>query len=193
MQQIKDSPGVDTDLPVSRQMESNTYDYYGWNPYWSRGLYMGGYIWGAGGMSPVAYGESLHRAEEIASEEHEDDDLQLRSVKAVSGYQIHANDGEIGHVADFLVEDADWSIRYLVVDTRNWWPGKKVLVSPRSVKDVDWTKGLMNLDVVRRQVKDSPTYDAATVVDRAYENHFNNYYGTRSQESLNDVAGRTIR
>jgi len=179
-QQVKDSPGVDTDLPVSRQMETNTYDYYGWNPYWSSGLYMGGYSWGAGNMTPVPYGESLHRAEEIAAEEQEDNDLHLRSVKAVTGYHIHASDGEIGHVADFLVEDADWGIHYLVVDTRNWWPGKKVLVSPRSIKEINWANKLVNLNVVRQRVKDAPSYDASTVVDRAYENHFNNYYGDRT-------------
>ena len=60
-----------------------------------------------------------------------DDDPHLRSIEAVTGYHIHASDGEIGHVEDFLVEDADWSIHYLVVDTKNWWPGKKVLISPR--------------------------------------------------------------
>jgi len=179
MQQVKDSPGVDTDLPVSRQMEMNTYDYYGWNPYWSSGLYMGGYSRGAGYMSPVPYGEPLRRAEEIAAEEHENNDLHLRSVKAVTGYHIHASDGEIGHVADFLMEDADWGIHYFVVDTKNWWSGKKVLISPRSVKDIDWTNGLVNLNVARNRVKESPSYEASTVVDRVYENHFNNFYGNR--------------
>jgi hypothetical protein len=190
-QQIKDSPGVDTDLPVSRQMESNTYDYYGWNPYWNRGLYMGGFTWGADSMSPVPYGESLGRAEKIAREEHANDDLHLRSVKAVTGYHVHASDGEIGHVADVLVEDGDWSIRYLVVDTNNWWPGKKVLISPRSARDIDWSSSLVNLNVVRKQVKESPAYDPLKVVDRAYENHFNNYYGTRIPP--NDVAGSAAR
>jgi len=79
-------------------------------------------------------------------------------------------------VADFLVKDADWSIRYLVVDTRNWWPGKKILISPRSIKAIDRTKRLIDLNVTRQRVKDSPAYDASIVVDREYENHFNNYY-----------------
>ena len=177
MQQVKDSPGIDTDLPMSRQMEISTYNYYGWNPYWSTGLYMGGYGWGAGGMPPVTYGDSLRRADEIAAEQRGDDDLHLRSIRAVTGYHIHASDGEIGHVADFLVEDADWSIHYLVVDTKNWWLGKKVLISPRSIHGIDWGGNLLNLVVDRQKVKDSPSYDASTTVDRAYENHFNDYYG----------------
>ena len=54
----------------------------------------------------------------------------LRSVEAVTGYHIHASDGEIGYVEDFLLQDTDWSIHNLVVDTTNWWPGKKVLIAP---------------------------------------------------------------
>ena len=131
-------------------------------------------------MTPVPYGESLRRAEEIAAEEREDNDLHLRSVKEVTGYHIHASDGEIGHVADFLVEDADWGVHYLVVDARNWWPGRKSLVSPRSIKDIDWTNRQVDLNVARQRVKDAPAYDAFTVVDRAYESHFNNYYSERT-------------
>ena len=101
MQQVKDSPGIDTDKPVSRQMETNTYDYFGWNPYWSSGLYMGGYGWGSGGILPIPYGETLHRAEEIASQEQEKNDLHLRSIKAVIGYHIHASDGEMGTLQTF--------------------------------------------------------------------------------------------
>ena len=89
-------------------------------------------------------------------------DPHLRSIEAVTGYHIHASDGEIGHVADFLVEDANWSIRYFVVDTQNWWPGKKVLIPPASAQEIDWTDNLVNLNVDRKSVKNSPVYDAST-------------------------------
>ena len=105
-----------------------------------------------------------------------DGDPHLRSIDAVTGYHIHASDGEIGHVEDFLVDDTDWSIHYLVVDTKNWWPGKKVLISPRSAQSVNWTDRLVNLNVDRQRVKDSPIYDASTTVDRAYETQFHSYY-----------------
>jgi len=177
MQQVKDSPGIDTDLPVSRQVETSTYDYYGWKPYWSTGLYIGSYGLGAGGMPLMTYGDSQRRSDEIAADPRGDDDVHLRSIRAVTGYHICASDGEIGHVEDFLVEDADWSIHYLVVGTKNWWLGKKVLISPRSIRGIDWEENLLNLWVDRQKVKDSPSYDASTIVDRAYENHFNDYYG----------------
>ena len=177
-QQIKDSPEIDTDRPVSRQMETSVYDYYGWSPYWGTGFYMGGFGYVPAAMAGPPSG-SRQREEEIADAQRKRDDPHLRSIEAVTGYHIHAGDGEIGHVEDFLIEDADWSIRYLVVDTRNWWPGKKVLISPSSAAEIDWTDKLVNLNVDRQQVKDSPAYDASTTVDRAFEERFLTYYGTR--------------
>jgi hypothetical protein len=177
-QQVKDSPEIDTDRPVSRQMETNVYDYYGWSPYWGSGFYMGGYGFmpGSGAAASPNLG-ARRRDEEIAEAQASRDDVHLRSVEAVTGYHIHASDGEIGHVEDFLVEDADWSIHYLVVDTKNWWFGKKVLISPRSAREIDWNDKLVNLNVDRQIVKDSPAYDESTTIDRAYERHFHNYYG----------------
>ena len=177
MQQVKDSPDIATDRPVSRQMETNIYDYYGWAPYWGAGLYMGGFGYVGGAMAMPPSLESRRREEEIADTRRNDDDPHLRSIGTVTGYHIHASDGEIGHVEDFLVEDADWSIHYLVVDTKNWWPGKKVLISPRSAREISWTDRLVNLNVDRQKVKDSPAYDASTTVDQAYEEHFHNHYG----------------
>jgi uncharacterized protein YrrD len=185
MQQVKNSPDIDSDRPVSRQMETSVYDYYGWNPYWGSGFYMGGYgLIGDYGYLGWPMGAESSRTsqqhEELLHANREDEDPHLRSIEAVTGYHIHATDGEIGHVEDFLIEEADWSIHYLVVDTRNWWPGKKVIVSPRSARDINWSDRLVNLDVDRRKVKDSPEYDASTLVDREYEKQFHAYYGNVS-------------
>jgi PRC-barrel domain len=178
-QEIKDSPDIDADRPVSRQMESRLYDYYGWNPYWSTGLFMGGYGYGymGGVMDTPSSPESQRREERVFDTQRDDDDPHLRGIAAVTGYHIHALDGEIGHVEDFFVEDADWSIHYLLIDTRNWWPGKKVLISPRSAQTIDWSKKLVNLNVDRARFKASPAYDASMTVDRAYERQFHSYYG----------------
>ena len=185
MQQIKDSPLIDTERPVSRQMESAVYGYYDYNPYWDSGYgytgglgYTGGfgYLGGMGGAMPMSQG-SRRREEEIAEAQRARDDVHLRSVKAVTGYHIHASDGEIGHVDDFLIQDTDWSIHYIVVDTRNWWPGKKVLISTRSVKAIDWGGQLVNIDVDRQKVKDGPAYDATRTVDQAYDQGHREYYG----------------
>jgi hypothetical protein len=95
----------------------------------------------------------------------------------VTGYNVHASDGEIGHIADFLVEDDDWSIHYLVVDTKNWWPGKKVLISPMSVRNIVWDDRVVNLGASRQKVKDSPAYEPSMKIDPVYEKSHHDYYG----------------
>jgi sporulation protein YlmC with PRC-barrel domain len=177
MQEIKDGPDIDTQRSVSRQMEASIYDHYGWSPYWGAGLYMGGYGYGDGGsLMALSSRESIRRDEDMAAVHRGADDQHLRSFEALTGYHIHTSDGDIGHVEDFLVEEADWAIHYLVVDTKNWWPGKRVLVSPRSVTEIDWTDNLVKINVSRRSVKDSPAYDASKTVDRTYEKQFHKYY-----------------
>ena len=184
-QQIEDSPDVSAHRPVSRQMESDMYGYYGYDPYWDSGYgYMGGldyiggygYMGGMGGAMPISSGVR-HRHDVFADALRSRDDVHLRSVAAVTGYHIHASDGEIGHVEDFIIEDADWSVRYLVVDTKNWWPGKKVLISPRSVLGIEWSDGLVNLNANRERVKDAPVYDPMTIIDHAYDADYRKYYG----------------
>jgi hypothetical protein len=91
------------------------------------------------------------------------DQPDLRSIATVTGYHIHATDGEIGHVDDFLVDDASWTIRYVAVDTKNWRPGKKVLISLRSAREIDSPKRLIHLIVNRQKVKDGPPYDASII------------------------------
>lgn len=176
MQQVKDSPDIDTDRPVSRQHETHLYRHYGWNPYWDSGLLpIGGGI-GLPFVETLPRSRSTPLAEDAALP---DGDPHLRSTDAVTGFHVHATDGEIGHLEDFLVDDADWSIRYLKVDTRNWWPGSRVLISPRSVRSIGRTNRLVHLDVDRQKVKNSPPYDPSKTVDGAYDETFLTYYGIR--------------
>ena len=176
MQQVKDSPDIDTQRPVSRQMEASVYDYYGWYPYWTSSFYIGSF--GYAGEGPMAPLDPDAATATAGAHKDKTDDPHLRSIAAVTGYHIHATDGEIGHAEDFLVEDGDWSIHYLIVDTNNWWPGKRVLVSPRSVREINWSPQLVRLDVDRKKVKDGPIYDPSTEVDRDYEKRFHAYYDT---------------
>ena len=176
-QQIKDSPEIDGDRPVSRQMESHVYDYYGWYPYWGTGIYMGGSGILDDSMTGRSSLDEWRREEHVTDARQTEGDPHLRSIEAVTGYHIHATDGAIGHIEDFLLGDTDWSIHYLIVDTKNWWPGKLVLIAPRLAQEINWTHRRVTLDVDRQKVKDSPLYDATTTVDGAYERHFHSYYG----------------
>ncbi len=108
--------------------------------------------------------------------ESRDNDPHLRSVATVTGYHIHATDGDCGHIEDFLIRDTDWSIQFLVIDTKNWWHGESILISPRTVKSIDETDGSVRLDIDRERMKNRPAYDAALPVHPAYEEYFRAYY-----------------
>jgi len=176
MASVKDSPALDTHKPVSRQHEERMYGYYNMSPYWGNGFYMGGYGGWSAGMSETHYADARQRQDRLSAQQHRDDDLHLRSIGAVTGYNLQATDGPIGHVEGFLIDDTDWTIHFLTVDTRNWWPGKHVLISPRSATDILWSENLVNLDVDRQTVEDSPAYDPSVPVDAAFEARMARHY-----------------
>ena len=61
----------------------------------------------------------------------------LRTVNHLQGFTLRAIDGEIGKVDQFYCDDETWAIRYLVVNTSNWLPGRLVLISPIAIGQTD--------------------------------------------------------
>lgn len=175
--QVRHSPDIDTAKPVSRQHEESVLGYYGYPGYWG-----GEGLWGAG-LYPYAlvpgyasYGsDEQERARELEAHalaehrRHRNDDPHLRSCKAITGYHIQASDGEIGHVSGFLVDDETWAIRYLVVDTSNWWLGHKSLISPTWITRVNWLEQTVAVDLHRDAIKDAPAYNPGSPWSRAQE------------------------
>src|SRR5438094_8888942 len=104
------------------------------------------------------------------------DDCHLRSGNAVIGHHIEANDGEIGHVKDLLVDDHTWAIRYLIVDTSNWWGGHHVLVAPRWMRDVSWPESKVSVDLTRQVIQHAPEYDSAAQFVQQWERRIDEYY-----------------
>lgn len=98
---------------------------------------------------------------------------------------IHARDGDIGHVEDFLIATPGWVIRYLIVDTKNWWPGKHVLVAPEWAAGISWSEQTVTLDMTREIIEQAPEYDADTIIDRPYvERLFQHYQRPRYWQVL---------
>ena len=77
----------------------------------------------------------------------------------MAGLTIQASDAEIGHVEDFLFDERSWAIRYMVVDTRNWWPGKRMLVSPASIAWISWLQLSVRVDLTSAAIRNAPPYD----------------------------------
>jgi hypothetical protein len=167
--EIEDSPSPDTDKPVSKQFEDSYYSYYNWPTYWS-----GPFAWG------LFYTASDARAHwDRLRGKKEYGDHHLRSTRDVTGHFIEASDGEIGHVDDFVVEADGWAIRYLVVGTRNWWPGKRVLIAPSWIDRIDWTESKVFVRLTRDAVRNSPPYSESTLLERDYETLLHEHYGRR--------------
>lgn len=165
--QIQNCPPVNTALPISRHYEQEYFRYYGWEPYW--------------------HGESLFEPVPVqpVSEDNIKDPTNphLRSSKEVEGYSIHALDGEIGHVEDFILEQPDWPIRYLEVDIGKWLPGKKVLVAPPWIHHVDWANKAVKVDLTREAIESAPPYDPSKIISREYQVALYGHYGkTFTQE-----------
>ena len=184
-QQVDNSPDVDTEKPVSRQHEVEQYGYYGFPFYWGEpGLWSGG---GGPGMSLAGYGglklpEGAADQQKFAESQRElhrqrGDDPHLRSCRTLNGYHIHARDGDIGHVAGLIVDDETWMIRYLVVDTSDWWLGHKVLIAPQWISEVNWLNASIALDMTRGAIRSSPPYDAHALPDRLQESRVFEHHG----------------
>jgi sporulation protein YlmC with PRC-barrel domain len=173
--QVEASPSVMQDQPVTMQMESRLYDYYGWEPYRSSDFLGMGMVGGAMPPMPRFGDPDVLQADRL--EPGSGGDPHLRSLKALHGYRIHASDGFIGHLENLLLDDAGWAVRYLVVDTGSWWFGSHVLISPRAVHDIDWSGRQVRLDVSQEKVKASPPWDPEKIVERAYERRLNDHYG----------------
>jgi len=159
---VENSPDVEADKPVSRQHEVDLFEYYGWSPYW-----------GTGREGPTPHAARTQEATAVATPGSSD----LRSMREVAGYAIHATDGHIGHVEDFIIDDESWVIRYIAVDTRNWLPGRRVIISPDWVSHIDWQSRSVSIEHSKDEVRHSPPYDPSQPVNRQYEVHLYDYYG----------------
>lgn len=175
MEQIENSPPADSDKPVSRQFETLYHEYYQWPAYW-----YGSFAWGAYPY-PALVQERISQEHEMSWDSH------LRSVGEVDGYGVAALDGDIGHIAGFVIDDEDWAIRYLVVDTRNWWPGKHVPISPQWIARVGWDDQKVHVDLARDTIKDAPEYPRDSAITREYEVELFLHY---SREGYWAQAGR---
>jgi hypothetical protein len=103
-------------------------------------------------------------------------DPDLRSTHDVSGHHVEASDGEIGHVEDFLIDDETWAIRYLIVDTKDWLPGKKVLISPKWIERVSWSEKQVVVDLTREAIRQAPEYTDSPPLTRDQEIALHRHY-----------------
>lgn len=173
-EQVENSPKIENDEPVSRQHEIDLASYYNWPGYWTGTMEPS-----LGVIQPYPVFASNKIKKEVAEMEKKEEqgDPNLRSTNEVISYNIHATDGDIGHVEDFLVEDDNWIFRYLVVDTHNWLPGgKRVIISINWIKEILWPNLQVKVNLSKEGIKNSPEYDPSIPIDREYETKLHEHY-----------------
>lgn len=180
-EQIKGSPELEEHAPVSKKYEQEYARYYNqYQPYWS-----GPYAWGMS-QEPLFFppnGEDPQTAtDNVQTREHEIqmesiEESHLRSADETMGYTIDAQDDSFGHVEDFILDVERWKIQYLVVDTKNWLPGKKSLIDISWVKSFKWEHKSAIVDLSKEQIKSAPEFDANAPINRDYEKQLYDYYG----------------
>lgn len=152
LEQVRNAPGLDTGQPLSREREDALHAHYGY-PHWRAGAA----LWGTvelpfGGRAPDV-------DETPAEQDRQRAAANLRSSADVLGYHVEACDGRIGHIEDFLFDARSWAIRLTVVNTRDWLPGRHVLVAPQWIESIRWDERRARLKVTRQQVESSPPFD----------------------------------
>ncbi len=167
VKQVKESPDISIDKPVSLQREMELHEYYGWTPYWTVE------------ESTDAHASQQERAETPSppgGNKAEDDDPHLRSVLEILSYGVQASDGKAGRVKDLLLEDGGWVIRYLVIKPSFWKLAKRVLVSPLWMKDVSWRERIIHLDMPLNVIRNSPAYNPSVPLSAEFETRLHEYY-----------------
>jgi uncharacterized protein YrrD len=155
--QIEHSPTLNRDKPVSRQFERAYFGFYGLPMYFG-------------------FEHGRVKAGQFAQTTKKRGDPDLRSTHDVSGHHVEASDGEIGHVEDFLIDDQTWAIRYLIVDTKDWLPGKKVLISPKWIERVSWSEKQVVVDLTREAIQQAPEYTDSPPLTRDQEIALHRHY-----------------
>jgi hypothetical protein len=132
-EQVRNSPDVDTEKPVTRQQEVAMWEYYHWLAYWIDT--------GLGEESTISPGSDYPV--------NTNEDPHLRSAMDVTGYDVWATDGEIGHLSSFIMDEVTWHLGYLDVKTGHWLHHRSVLIPTRWVESISWASKRVNLHHIR--------------------------------------------
>ena len=159
--QIRNSPPLGDDRPVSKGYEMQYYQYYGWPPYWSS----------CSPLSLPSRTPGTSRTQQPTS-----DQTRLRSSAHLLGYSVTGDDAGIGRVDGFIIDMRYWTIRYLEVGTSPWRPGGHVLISPAWIASLDGPGRELRVDISRAAVQAAPAYTHGEPIERAYESRLFRHY-----------------
>ena len=175
---VRSSPSVLEHQPVSRRMERELATHYGWPMYWEMSMAGAGAV-----MMPPPTGPDVQEDREWV-EARSDDDAHLRSAMEVIGYRVHASDGDMGHVHDLIVDQQEWVIQYVVVDTATFWPGRKVTMLPMWISGISYPDGEVRFDLPQETIRSGPEYDPAAPINADQVTQLSDYYGRPARKAV---------
>ena len=122
---------------------------------------LGGFFWGPGSTGPRRHPGSS----------------RLRSTRLLSDYRVTAVDGDIGHVDGFLIDDRSWALCCLIVRTRHWPAGRRVLVPTEWVAWASWIELTVHVDLPVERILHGPDYDPSQPITAPDQTRVMAYYG----------------
>jgi len=152
-EQILNSPDVNTDRPLSSKHIASINKYFLWQTFIDDGFYA------------PAHCDLPDVTENAETDNQSEDHVHVRSTRQTKGFRIHAKDGEIGYVSDFIVSDEDWKMKYLVVAAKNIFGDRKILISIRDIRETKWASSDIYLDISVHAVEQSRIFDGSTFSD----------------------------
>lgn len=165
-EEIGNSPSPEADQPVSKRFEQQLGKYYNYMWPWSYSVAPGAI--GSYPVRPFTIPEKTVTEEQV--------DTNLRSLKEVTGYDIHAFDGNIGHLEDLITEEADWQIVYVIADTGGLFSSRKVILSVGWLKKISYSRKEVFMDLYKETVENAPEYDSEYPFAADYEKALYEYY-----------------
>lgn len=177
--ELEEAPALAKNKPVSKVMEERVVKHFDWPIYWSSPHPSDGPPIQAGSIMREKLFNFENLTDEEKQAEEEEIESNLRSFNEVRGYHIQAEDKEFGHLEDIFVDEENWVIRYLLIDTRNILPGKNVLIAPEWLQHISWNQEKIFVSKSKEEIKNAPEYreeKSDYLVDRKYEEKLYNHY-----------------
>lgn len=173
VKRIEESPDVDFDMPVSREYEKELTEHYDLQPYWPANL--AAYS-GQPSMlnpdNPIAFPRYAVDEEEI--------DTNLRSFQEIRGYYIEAKDEKFGHIHDVIIDDENWQLLYVIIDTKNMVPwSKKVMLPIELIEEITFVEKGAKINLTRETIKNAPEYNPSEAINAEYEKVLRDFYGRK--------------
>lgn len=121
MDEVRAAPALLSNPPVAKQGELATVQMVAWEAYWT-GLF--------------------DRMPKFG-------DPHLRNMGAITGHRVLGIDSKVGWIDNFVIDDEDWSVRYLVVRLGPRRNGRRVVVEPEVVGTISWPTRSVSLKLPR--------------------------------------------